>query len=398
MTDILSTENYDYTLPDDHVAQKPLKQRDESKLLVYSHGDVEHKRFSDLPSHLPEHADLYFNNAKVIPARTFFKRATGAEIEIFILQPADSKDIQAVLQSNQASSWSCMVRNLKKWKDGEVLSCQIQIKLETVEVQANLKSRSDMIVEFAWSTVHSFSEILEALGNIPLPPYIKRDSEESDKEDYQTIYAKNEGAVAAPTAGLHFTNEVEDNLRSKNIGLHYLTLHVGAGTFKPVSCSRIDEHDMHEEHFEVSIETLKSLVHSRCRVAVGTTSLRTLESLYWIGMKLYHHSDEPFRIEQHVAKTEIENSLDYVDAIKVIIDRLKSEGKTVCKASTSIMIYPGYTIRSIQALITNFHLPKSTLIMLIAAFIGDDWRGLYADAIQQNYRFLSYGDSSLLMP
>jgi S-adenosylmethionine:tRNA ribosyltransferase-isomerase len=394
----LSIEKYDYSLPDNLIAQKPLPQRDQSKLLVYRHGKTEHQTFGDLCSFLPSNADMFFNNAKVIPARMHFKRATGADIEIFILHPAGDKDIQIVLESSNGSAWTCLVRNLKKWKDDEKISSHFTIGSQRVPIHAFLKNREEMEVAFNWDSDHSFSEVLQALGKVPLPPYIKRASDETDKKSYQTVYADKEGAVAAPTAGLHFTAELELQLKAAGVRSHYLTLHVGAGTFKPVSTNRIDLHDMHSEQFEIEIGMLRALLESKFRIAVGTTSLRTLESTYWIGVKLLNGTENPFHIEQHIAKVNFSAKPSFEQSLEALLNYLEKQGLDRVTASTAIMIYPGYTIKSIDALITNFHLPKSTLIMLVAAFIGESWRDIYEEAIAENYRFLSYGDSSLLIP
>jgi S-adenosylmethionine:tRNA ribosyltransferase-isomerase len=396
MNNNLLTDNYTYTLPDNLVAQKPLAGRANSKLLVYKNGTAEHHQFNSLESHLPSDADLFFNNAKVIPARTHFKRSTGAVIEIFILHPSNDQDIQIVLENTSEAAWVCLIRNLKKWKDGELLESSFEIGKKQIPIRAKLQNRESMEVLFQWESGHSFSEVLQALGDIPLPPYIKRQSNEADKESYQTVYADKEGAVAAPTAGLHFTNEVQYDLAEKGIKSHYLTLHVGAGTFKPVSSDRIDLHTMHREHFEMDKASLEALSNSNFRVAVGTTSLRTLESIYWIGVKLAAGQNDPFYIEQHIVANSKKQTLTYLESIQVILDYLEKNRMQSVKASTSIMIYPGYSIKSIDALITNFHLPKSTLIMLIAACIGDAWQDIYTEAIKKDYRFLSYGDSSLL--
>lgn len=394
----LTTESYNYELPEELVAQKPLSQRDTSRLLVYTGGKIRHMQFSDIVDQLPENANLYFNNAKVIPARTYFKRETGANIEIFILHPSEGQDVQQVLQQKHESSWECLIRNLKKWQDHEAIYCQVTIESENVKVAAELTDRSKMLVKFTWDTEHSFSEVLEAMGKIPLPPYIKRESDESDKETYQTVYAEKEGAVAAPTAGLHFTERIQEELVAKGIGINYLTLHVGAGTFKPVTTEYIDDHDMHAESFEVTIPLLKSLMESRPRIAVGTTSLRSLESLYWVGVQIINKRKEPFYVHQFIHQEDWPLLPSYKESIRAVLDYMIANNLKEKMASTAIMIYPGVKIRSIDGLITNFHLPKSTLIALVAAFIGEDWKKVYREAVDERYRFLSYGDSSLLLP
>ena len=397
MDPLFSTEIYNYELPEELIAQKPLGTRSESRLLHFNEGKIDHLHFSDITEILPSKASLFFNNAKVIPARTFFRRDSGAEIEIFLLNPSQGADIQKVLEQKTACTWECLIRNLKKWKDGELISCKVLIGDREETVFAELLNRESMEVTFTHDGKYSFSELLEALGKIPLPPYIKRASNESDRDNYQTVYADNEGAVAAPTAGLHFTEEVQKAISERGIGQHYMTLHVGAGTFKPVSSDRIDEHEMHKEDFECPVATLEALLNSPLRIAVGTTSLRTMESLYWIGVKLMTGKKEPFMVEQNVMTLNQGVKPSYEEAIQEIIHYAHLEGLEAIKASTSIMIYPGYKIRSIEGLITNFHLPKSTLIMLVSAFIGEDWREVYRTAVDEGYRFLSYGDSSLLL-
>lgn len=390
----LRPSDFDYELQEQNIAQHPLEPRDSSKLLYYNHGTMSHHIFREIPEIIPGDAMLIFNNTKVFPARTFFKRESGAIIQIFLLEPT-KLDVQEAMATSVPILWNCMIGNLKKWKDGEKLETIVRMDDEDVIVEATLVDRKDRVVDIRWSSDHIFSEVVHALGKIPLPPYIRRDVEDEDQWQYQTIYAKEDGAVAAPTAGLHFTQDVLQKLRNKGIDIEEVTLHVGAGTFQPLQAENVIDHDMHSEQFMVSRNFLEKLKQNPKRFAVGTTSLRTLESLYWCGVKASKDED-PTYIEK-LYPYENPSEISYEKAIQSLLDCLEGD---VFKARTAIMIMPGYRIRSISGggLITNFHLPQSTLIMLVSALIGDDWKKVYESALENNYRFLSYGDSSLLIP
>lgn len=394
ITTSYSPSDFDYTLPPERIAQYPLADRASSRLLHYTQGEINHHNFRELPSLLPQNSMLVFNDTRVIPARTFFKKPTGAVIQIFLLEPV-GMDIQQAMTAKHALQWTCIIGQLKKWKNDEVITTQFDSGNRKYEVRARLIDRSKRIVELDWDGDLLFSEVLRDLGRMPLPPYIKRDSDDLDADRYQTVYARYEGAVAAPTAGLHFTEEVIAELDKRPVERAFLTLHVGAGTFQPLQAENVLEHDMHAEHFEVPLDTLRRIRANENRFAVGTTSLRTLESLYWAGVKI-SRNEAPAHIEKlyaynHPSEITYEKSLDH------LIHWLEEKNENNFKGSTSIMIMPGYRIRSIRGLVTNFHLPQSTLIMLVAALIGDNWRTVYAEALANEYRFLSYGDSSLLM-
>lgn len=393
---------FSYVLPQESIAYEPSKQRDDSRLLVYKNGSIDHSRYSSLASHLPAHAHLFFNDTKVIAARLIFQKTTGSKIEIFLLEPLDGNYEQ--LHHTRKSSWKCLVGGSKKWKHDEVLEMQIQSLTSTISLKAKRIEKADnyTAIEFTWNQAISFSELIEATGQIPLPPYIKRENNEEDKTRYQTVYAKEEGSVAAPTAGLHFTTAIFDSLQHKGIEKSFLTLHVGAGTFKPVTASSIADHQMHEEYFEVDFATIKQLAaDQKMKVAVGTTSLRTLESLYWIGIQLMHKKSEPQLHALHLTQWEHfqweEDDLKNTSTVfQYLLDLMqqKKVGKLI--GHTGICITPGYQFKVIDALITNFHQPQSTLLLLIAAIVGDEWKKIYETALKDGYRFLSYGDGSIL--
>jgi S-adenosylmethionine:tRNA ribosyltransferase-isomerase len=393
----ISIDQYDYHLPGDRIARYPLEKRDQSRLLLYKNKRIEDHQFLELPDLIPANAMLLFNNTKVIRARLPFRKKTGARIEIFCLEPANPTDVALAFEQTREVSWNCMIGNLKKWKEGEletlvsIDNLKIIIKAEKVN-----KTQDGYTIRFSWQNpAFTFSELMEALGKTPIPPYLERESEKIDAERYQTVYSQEQGSVAAPTAGLHFTPEVMKHLQSKGVSLQNLTLHVGAGTFRPVKCKTIADHEMHTEHFYVPLHTLKALsTHKGPRISVGTTSLRTLESLYWAGElarqgKPFHH------IEQWTPYNNVSN-LSFSEAIDQLIKSVESNGKTHFEGSTAIIIVPGYQIRSIDAMVTNYHQPRSTLLLLVAALIGEDWKKIYDHALNSNYRFLSYGDSSLL--
>jgi S-adenosylmethionine:tRNA ribosyltransferase-isomerase len=393
----LLIDEYNYDLPHEKIAEHPLQSRDASKLLVYD-GTIRDENFARLPDFLPLSATLVLNNTKVIEARLFFQKETGATIEIFCLEPWEPKDVAvSMATSGGRVQWLCLIGGASKWKKGQILHKKVMIEGEEVALSATYiaKEVDSFIIEFDWTSHHSFAEVLHHAGAIPLPPYIKRKAEEEDLTRYQTIFAEYEGSVAAPTAALHFTENVFSRLAERNIHPHYITLHVGAGTFKPVKSETIGEHAMHAESFLVSAATLRALLDAETIVAVGTTSLRTLESLHWLGIKLLMgHAD--FTLEQWEAYELEESTLSYLDTLKALLDYLEQAGQDTLHCRTSLIIVPGYRFRSARALVTNFHQPRSTLLLLVAAFIGEDWKKVYDHALSHHYRFLSYGDSSLL--
>lgn len=389
----LLINDFSYELPDHRIAKYPLPERDQSKLLVYKGGEIVHSRFFKIDKYLPPHSTLYFNDTKVIPARLHFQKDTGAIIEIFLLTPvAPSTLLQQAMIVTHYTQWQCTIGNLKRWPDGTTL-------IKTVgemTIHATLIDRVAGIVELRWTPKSlTFSEMITTAGNVPLPPYLHREAEESDKQTYQTIYSRNEGAVAAPTAGLHFTTHVLNSLLKNGHQLQHLTLHVSAGTFQPVKAENAADHTMHHEQMVITKENVESLLNATVKVAVGTTALRTLESLYWYGVKLKSDPEAPFRITQY-DPNQLAQTITFQDSIQEVLKlftRLKTDK---ISGETAIYIMPGYNFKVVDALITNFHQPASTLILLIAAFVGSDWRAIYDSALKMDYRFLSYGDSSFL--
>jgi S-adenosylmethionine:tRNA ribosyltransferase-isomerase len=395
MQSFINIQEYTYDLPDDRIAYHPLANRDESKLLVYRSGKIEHQVFKNLADVVPGNSLLVLNDTKVIPARLHFQKESGADIEIFLLNPVSPDTLlSGAMLAKKQCTWHCTVGNLKRWKEGQVLSKSI----DGVTITALLSKRSEGMVEFSWPGDQTFSEIITAAGSTPLPPYIKRDTAKEDTVRYQTIYSNNEGAVAAPTAGLHFTEDVFEQLSKKGIKSEFLTLHVSAGTFQPVKAENALDHVMHHEQISVTRQTVKNLLdHVQKIIPVGTTSMRTLESLYWFGVKLTVDRKASFTIYQ-TDPYQLPDSIEATSALQAILDHMDLNRLTSITGSTSIFIYPGYRFRLCHGLITNFHQPGSTLILLVAAFIGPRWRNVYAEAISREYRFLSYGDSSLLLP
>jgi S-adenosylmethionine:tRNA ribosyltransferase-isomerase len=395
----LKISDYIYNLPEEKIAQYPLPNRDSSKLLVYKNGKIEETLFTNIDSYIPSNTLVILNNTKVIPARLFFYKETGAKIEIFCLEPASEiTDYQIEFRKKGKSIWKCFIGNASKWKDGKIKNV-FKDKNVDYEITAEVvnKISDEYIIEFCWNSDNiTFGEVIESFGKVPLPPYIKRDSDKSDKENYQTVYAKTEGSVAAPTAGLHFTEKVFNKLKIKNCEIEYLTLNVGAGTFKPVKSKLIGGHLMHEELFCVNSVLLEKILKYKNRkiTAVGTTTLRTLESVYWYGVKLLKNKSAEFKIEQWYPYENKEVSLD--DSIKAVLDYMNENNLTTIYGKTELMIVPGYNFKVVDTLVTNFHLPGSTLLLLIAAFIKDDWKKVYDYALNNNFRFLSYGDSSIL--
>lgn len=394
-------EDYRYQLPDEAIAKYPLAERDQSRLLVYRQGKIEHHGFKSVADQLPADSLLFFNNTKVIPARMHFRKVTGAQIEIFLLHPvAPSTVISEVLSQQSECSWECMIGNLKRWPEDSILERKLQLNGEEVTVRARLENRPAGRVHFSWEAKDvRFAELVEAGGEVPLPPYLNRKAEEADKPRYQTIYSEAEGAVAAPTAGLHFTPAVMESLRQKGIDSDYLTLHVSAGTFRPIKNS-VAEHPMHREQIIIKRRNLEKLLQARGAVIpVGTTSMRTLESLFWYGVKLLQDPAASFFIGKDEAYGYAEEAVPAPQqAIAAVLQKMDREHTDELWGETEIFIIPSYRFRLCKGLLTNFHQPESTLVLLIAAFIGPAWQEVYQQALEENYRFLSYGDSSLLLP
>ena len=406
--------DYNYQLPDERIAKFPVTPRDSSKLLIYKKGVLSQDVFTNLPAYLPQKALMVFNNTRVIQARMHFRKETGALIEVFLMEPAMPADYEQMFQTHGACSWLCMVGNLKKWKEGK-LSRQFDVAGKLITFSAALQRDSTVDngggtnyrVDFEWNDADvSFSEILDAIGELPIPPYLNRDTEDSDKTTYQTVYSKIKGSVAAPTAGLHFTDNVLSALDSCGIRREELTLHVGAGTFKPVKSEEIDGHKMHTEYVCVKKSTLQALLDHDCHaIAIGTTSVRTLESLYYMGAYLACHpdaSEEELHVNQwdpyELADGELIDGISPETAIANIISWLERNDLTSLHSSTQIIIAPGYEYKIVNALVTNFHQPQSTLLLLVSAFLKGDWKRVYNYALANDFRFLSYGDSSLLIP
>ena len=395
---------YNYQLPDERIAKFPIAERDHSKLLVYEHGQISDDVFYHLPKYLPKNSLMVFNNTKVIQARLHFRKETGALIEIFLLEPIVPADYEQMFQTVGSCSWSCLVGNLKKWKEGE-LTRQIVVNGQPFTLRAFRRGEhgTGHQIDFEWDAqAVSFSEILEAVGELPIPPYLNRKTQESDKTTYQTVYSKIKGSVAAPTAGLHFTEKVLHEIDACGIDREELTLHVGAGTFKPVKSECIEGHEMHSEFISVRRQTLEKLLqHDASAIAVGTTSVRTLESLYYIGLKLEKCpdlSEDELHVSQWEPYEQNGASISAVQAIQNIVEYLDRHQRSVLNTSTQIIIAPGYEYKIVKVLITNFHQPQSTLLLLVSAFLKGDWRKVYDYALSNDFRFLSYGDSSLLIP
>ncbi len=390
--------DFDYFLPDNQIAKYPLAERDASKLLEFKDGLISDDLFSNIANHIPEKSLLITNNTKVIQARLVFHKSSGARIEIFCLEPILPADFILNFQQTKNCVWKCIVGNLKKWKEGKLEKKIIFENAEEVSVIAEIieNNQSHQHIKFSWDKTNlTFSDILDCIGETPIPPYLNRDAESLDRTRYQTVYSKIEGSVAAPTAGLHFTSNVLQSLKEKKIITDSITLHVGAGTFKPVKSEYISDHEMHTEHFFINKSTLQNiLINKNHLFAVGTTSLRTLESLYWLGIKIMQKKCD-FHISQwEYCNQHMEISME--DSIQATLSYLEKEQLPWITASTQIMIVPGYKIKSVKGIITNFHQPKSTLLLLISAMTGNFWKDIYNHALQNNYRFLSYGDSSII--
>lgn len=411
--------DYNYDLPDSRIAKFPVSPRDTSKLLVYRHGEISDDIFYNLPKYLPQKSLMVFNNTKVIQARMHFRKETGALIEVFLMEPAAPTDYELMFQTRGECSWLCMVGNLKKWKEGSLVRT-FDVAGSTINFKATM--RRDIIdtksggtnywVDFAWDNPQvSFAEILDAVGELPIPPYLNRETQDSDKTTYQTVYSKIKGSVAAPTAGLHFTDKVLAAIDAAGVRREELTLHVGAGTFKPVKSEEIDGHTMHTEYVCVRRDTLQTLLdYDCCAIAVGTTSVRTLESLYYMGVKLEANPDAAEE-DLHVCQWEPYEKADgtpvdgnLIDgitpqkAISNIIAWLDKNNLKTLHSSTQIIIAPGFEYKIVKVLVTNFHQPQSTLLLLVSAFLKGDWRNVYDYALSHDFRFLSYGDSSILIP
>lgn len=410
--------DYNYPLPDERIAKFPIARRDHSKLLVYRHGEVSDDVFYHLPDYLPSGALMVFNNTKVIQARMHFRKVnasgehTGALIEVFLLEPAEPSDYELMFQTTGHCAWYCLVGNLKKWKEGP-LTREITVNGQQLTVTATrgpIHGTSHRI-DFEWQSVNckpstvnskiSFAEIIDAMGELPIPPYLNRETQESDKTTYQTVYSKIKGSVAAPTAGLHFTPEVLADIDAHGIEREELTLHVGAGTFKPVKSEEIEGHEMHTEYISVRRDTIRKLIaHDGQAIAVGTTSVRTLESLYYMGLKVMQNPDITEE-DLHVSQWEpysIFKEETTVSSLKALLSWMDAHGLEVLHSSTQIIIAPGYDYKIVKMLVTNFHQPQSTLLLLVSAFVKGDWHKIYDYALAHDFRFLSYGDSSLLIP
>ena len=397
----IAIAEYDYPLPDERIAKYPLAERDTSKLLLYKGGDIREEKFVNLPSFIPQGALMVFNNTRVIQARLRFRKETGAQIEVFCLEPEQPADYQLMFQETKECVWQCLVGNSSRWKSGALSQV---IEIDGVQVTLSVERVSSAavnLVRFFWDGGFTFAQLLEAAGELPIPPYLNRKTEESDMNTYQTVYSKVKGSVAAPTAGLHFTPAVLGALDAAGVQRGEVTLHVGAGTFKPVKSELIADHEMHEEYIEVQRGLIERIIAAGgAAVAVGTTSVRTLESLYFLGEKV---SENPAIEESELCVGQWEpynreHTLSTVEALTALLQWLDTKGLDRVHSHTRIMIAPGYTFRIVKAIVTNFHQPKSTLLLLVSAFIGGNWRSVYDFALENGFRFLSYGDSSLLIP
>ena len=409
-TQEIQISDYNYELPDERIAKFPKEQRDHSKLLIYRQGEVGEDVFYNLPKYLPKGALMVMNNTRVIQARLHFRKTnekgenTGALIEIFLLEPAQPADYEQMFQTTDRCSWLCLVGNLKKWKEGALIH-QLEIRNEKLDIKATRRGEhgTSQWIDFEWDNASiSFAEILDAMGELPIPPYLNRETQESDLTTYQTVYSKIKGSVAAPTAGLHFTDAVLSELNACGIECEELTLHVGAGTFRPVKSATIGEHEMHTEYIAVRRHTIERLIaHEGRAIAVGTTSVRTLESLYYMGLKVLTNP-EIKEEDLHVSQWEPYNvqlsTFNIKRVLQALLDWMIRHELTVLHSSTQIIIAPGYDYHIVKMLITNFHQPQSTLLLLVSAFVKGDWHKIYDYALSHDFRFLSYGDSSLLIP
>lgn len=406
----IEIKSYDYNLPDERIAKYPLEERDKSKLLIYKNRGISERHFYNLPEEIPADSLIVFNNTKVIQARLHFRKETGALIEVFCLEPESPRDYQQNFSCEHECTWTCLVGNSKKWKDGALSQT---ITVDDTEVVLSCErigeSGASQKIHFFWDKPVSFAKILDAIGELPIPPYLNRETEEKDKQTYQTVYSRIKGSVAAPTAGLHFTEKELQALRDKNVDLEYITLHVGAGTFKPVKSETIEGHDMHTEFISVPRKVIENILNhlkssAAPLVAVGTTSVRTLESLFYIGYKLSLNPDaHPEELVVHQWEPyDISYSLSTIEALENILTYLERTGEENLVTATQILIAPGFQFRLVKTIVTNFHMPQSTLLLLVSAFVdgdsleGPNWHNIYKYAMEHDFRFLSYGDSSIL--
>ncbi len=392
--------DFTYNLPEEQIAKYPISERDNSKILIHKNGSIKEDVFRNSPNYISENAQLVFNNTRVIHARLFFRKTTGAKIEIFCLEPVTPADYEISFQQKERVVWKCMVGNSKKWKTG-VLNREVEIDGETIELLATKieQEGNSFLIEFNWNKPISFAEIIEHTGTLPIPPYLNRETEESDEDTYQTVYAKKDGSVAAPTAGLHFTDAVLKTVAAKNIAIKEITLHVGAGTFQPVKSETISGHKMHHETVIIQKNIIEGFIENHdAIIAVGTTSVRSLESLFWLGVQLENgafNQNNPEVLQWEPYNTEVKISTK--KSLKNIVDYLNKTNRSAIQFSTQIIILPGYKFKIISGMFTNFHQPQSTLLLLISAFLGDEWRKVYDYALANNFRFLSYGDSNLYL-
>ncbi len=400
----INIEDYSYELPEDRIAKFPLAQRDESKLLVYNQGNISEDVFKNISTHLKGGMLMVMNNTKVIQARLMFKKETGTHIEVFCLNPHTPNDYALAFVATKHCAWECMVGNAKRWKNGQTLSMPLTVNGKPVTLKADRHGENSrtMVIDFSWDEEDvNWADILDACGVLPIPPYLKRETQESDKTTYQTIYSKIKGSVAAPTAGLHFTEKEFNELAEMGIERDEVTLHVGAGTFQPVKSETLNDHEMHTEVVSINRSTIEHILKYKGNIiAVGTTSVRTLESLYYFGAMLHEnmdlHADE-LKVGQWMPY-EAGYTIDATTALESVIAYLDRHGLDALKGSTQIIIAPGYEFKIVKAMVTNFHQPENTLMLLVAAFVGDDWKKIYEYALTHDFRFLSYGDSSLLLP
>ncbi|PTX19323.1 S-adenosylmethionine:tRNA ribosyltransferase-isomerase [Pontibacter mucosus] len=397
----LAIKDFVYDLPEERIAKFPLPVRDQSKLLLYRQGQIIDHTFTELPALLPPNTLLVFNDTKVVQARLLMQKETGGLVEIFCLEPvAPHREVQLAMQQTGSCTWKCLVGNNKRWKGGPV---HLYFEGGVLQAEREAQQEGHFLIRFTWQPAElTFAEVLEHCGRLPLPPYLNRDLTPEDHTRYQTIYASQQGAVAAPTAGLHFTDRVMDALKAQRIDMAYLTLHVGAGTFKPVKSETMEAHEMHAEQVYISRSILERLLKQQGNpvIPVGTTSMRSLESIYWLGAKVLAQPELPQQ-ELHVSQWQAYESINpptATQALESMLHYLDRQGTDHLHASTQIIIAPGYTFRMCHGLVTNFHQPESTLLLLVSALIGEDWRKVYQHALAHDYRFLSYGDSSLLLP
>ena len=400
----ISIHEYNYSLPEEKIARHPLAERDASKLLIYREGAISEDVFHNINQYIPENSLLIFNNSKVIEARILFQKPTGGVIEIFCLEPFKQyTDLTSAFMQQTDVRWVCLIGGASKWKRGQLLEKKFKTAKQEIILHASFieKEKDSFIIEFQWTpSTMSFAEILHCAGRVPIPPYLKREPEKSDTERYQTIYAQQNGSVAAPTAGLHFTDAIFKKLKEKNIRIDFVTLHVGAGTFKPVKSEKLQQHEMHAEFIDVSRTTIENLVNSigNTLIPIGTTSLRTIETLYWLGVKtmIVPGSESGLQLAQWEAYELASKNIPVTDALKSLLNWMIKNKMDRLFTKTQLIIVPGYEIKIPHALITNFHQPQSTLLLLVAALIGEEWRKVYGYALQHGFRFLSYGDASLL--